>query len=100
MKPITVFIVQSFNFVSISAGVDFVHTEENVTFARGVDQAQITIPLINDVFPEATESFQVFLSASPGVYIQSPAVATVMINDRDPDLPGMFVIIIVCQQNL
>ncbi|XP_064388263.1 uncharacterized protein LOC135336419 isoform X3 [Halichondria panicea] len=71
------------------AGVDFVHTEENVTFARGVDQAQITIPLINDVFPEATESFQVFLSASPGVYIQSPAVATVMINDRDPDLPVM-----------
>ncbi len=72
----------------ISAGVDFVHTEENVTFPRGVDQVQITIPLINDVFPEATESFQVFLSASPGVYIQAPAVATVVINDRDPDLPG------------
>ena len=67
------------------------HTEENVTFARGVDQTQITIPLINDVFPEATESFQVFLSASSGVYIQAPAVATVVINDRDPDLPGIFI---------
>ncbi len=79
MKPITVFIVQS--FVSISAGVDFVHTEKNVTFARGVDQAQITIPLINSVFPEPTKSFRVFLSASSGVYIQAPAVATVVIND-------------------
>ena len=64
------------------------HTEENVTFARGVDQAQITIPLINDVFPEPTKSFQVFLSASPGVYIQYPAVAIVEIHDLGPYFPG------------
>ncbi len=55
----------------------------------------MSIRLLDDVFPEPTESFQVFLSASPGVYIQSPAVATVMINDRDPDIPG----IVVCAIN-
>ena len=47
------------------------------------------IRLLDDVFPEPTESFQVFLSTSPGVYIQSPAVATVVIIDTDPNIPGI-----------
>lgn len=62
-------------------------------FAPGVSQVTVPVPLIDDVFPEDTEIFQVFLSASPGVYVQAPAVATVTINDRDPDLPGKFTLI-------
>ena len=57
-------------------------------FALGVTEVQVSIPLIDDVFPEDPESFEVFLSASPGVYIQSPAAATILINDRDPELRG------------
>ena len=48
----------------------------------------ITIPLVNDIFPEETEEFQVFLSASPGIFIDSPAYARVIILDDDPDLQG------------
>ena len=59
-----------------------------VEFASGDTEVSVSIPLIDDVFPEDPESFEVFLSASPGVYIQSPAAATILINDRDPDLPG------------
>ena len=48
----------------------------------------ITIPLINDVFPEETEEFEVFLSSSPGVFIDFPAFARVVILNDDPDLRG------------
>ena len=70
------------------AGRDYVHLDTTVEFASGVTEAQVTIPLIDDVFPEDPESFEVFLSASPGVYIQSPAAATILINDSDPELRG------------
>ena len=59
-----------------------------VEFAPGATEVPVSIPLVNDVIPEDPESFEVFLSASPGVYIQSPAAATILINDRDPHLPG------------
>ena len=59
-----------------------------VEIGSGETEVTVTIPLIDDVFPEDPESFEVFLSASPGVYIQSPAAATILINDRDPDLPS------------
>ena len=48
----------------------------------------ITIPLVNDIFPEEMEEFEVFLSASPGVFIDSPAYARVLILDDDPELQG------------
>ena len=59
-----------------------------VEFAPEETEVQVSIPLIDDVFPEEPELFEVFLSASPGVYIQSPAAATILINDRDPELPS------------
>ena len=67
------------------------HVNRTVEFASGVTEVQVSIPLIDDVFPEDPESLEVFLSASPGVYIQSPAAATILINDRDPDLPSKLV---------
>ncbi len=75
--------------IHYTAGEDFVHIDESVEIASGVESAQVFIPLIDDVFPEPTESFRVFLSVSPGVYVQAPAVATVVINDRDPNIPGI-----------
>ena len=50
----------------------------------------ITIPLVNDIFPEETEEFEVFLSSSPGVFIDSPAYARVVILNDDPDLEGRY----------
>ncbi len=82
--------LQLYCMVFFPVGEDFMHVDERVKFAQGASQVQISIPLINDIFPESTESFQVFLSASSGVYIQAPAVATVVIDDRDPDLPGKY----------
>ena len=48
----------------------------------------ITVSLVNDVFPEETEEFEMFLSSSPGVFIDSPAYARVVILDDDQDLEG------------
>ena len=71
-----------------SAGEDFMHVNTIVEIGSGETEVTVSIPLIDDVFPEDPESFEVFLSASPGVYIQSPAAANILINDRDPDLPS------------
>ena len=64
------------------------HVNTIVEIGSGETEVTVSIPLIDDVFPEDPESFEVFLSASPGVYIKSPAAATILINDRDPDLPS------------
>ena len=71
-----------------SAGEDFIHIETMAQFQSGQTEVGVAVPLLDDVFPESPESFQVFLSSSPGVYIQPPAVANVTILDRDLDLPG------------
>ena len=57
-------------------------------FLPNISNLIITIPLVNDVFPEKTEEFEMFLSASPGVFIDSPAFARVVILNDDPDLEG------------
>ena len=50
----------------------------------------LSVPLVDDVFPEGLEEFEVILSASPGVFIDSPASAIVRILNDDPDLPGIY----------
>ena len=48
----------------------------------------VAIEFVDDVFPEGAEQFEIFLSASPGGFIASPAYAIVTILNDDPPLPG------------
>ncbi len=50
----------------------------------------VPITIVDDVFPEEAEQFEVILTASPGVFIDSPASTTVTILNDDPDLPGKY----------
>ena len=69
-------------------GDDF--EEVNGTFEIVADQTDVvvTVPLVDDVFPEEVEQFEVVLLASPGVFISSPASAIITILNDDPNLPG------------
>ena len=71
--------VVSEDFEGVSQKFEFLPNESNLI---------ITIPLVNDIFPEETEEFEIFLSSSPGVFIDSPAYARVVILNDDPDLEG------------
>ena len=69
------------------AGEDFVpETRELV-----ISEASTIVPIdfIDDVFPEAAEQFEIFLSAAPGGLVVAPAYATVTILNDDPPLPGI-----------
>ncbi len=75
-------------FLSL-VGDDFQGLDEVVvTFNPNQVQLIVDIGIVDDVFPEDTEEFEVFLSASPGVYIELPAYARIIILNDDPDLPG------------
>ena len=74
-----VFYVVSEDFEGMSQLFEFLPNENNLI---------ITVSLVNDVFPEETEEFEMFLSSSPGVFIDSPAYARVVILDDDQDLEG------------
>ena len=43
----------------------------------------------DDRFPEANKTFEVYLSASPGVFISPVAYATVTILNDDIPVPGL-----------
>ena len=74
--------------MNTSVGEDFHDINGSVEFEPDETEKDVVIQLIDDVFPEETESFEIFLASSPGVFIQSPAAATVVISDRDPELPS------------
>lgn len=62
-----------------------------VEFSANQVDVIVSVPLVDDVFPEELEEFEVILSASPGVFIDSPASAIVRILNDDPDvLPGIY----------
>ena len=69
----------------------------DVTFLSGVTEVMVSIPLLDNVFPEEEfENFEVVLSASPGVLIGSPSFVNFTIVDDDPPLPGVCVCVCVC----
>ena len=76
----------------VPAGEDFQAVKMDVTFLSGVTEVMVSVPLIDDPFPEQDfETFEVVLSASPGVLIGSPSFVTFTIMDDDPPLPGVCV---------
>ena len=64
-----------------------------VEFSANQVDVVVSVPLVDDVFPEGLEEFEVILLASPGVFIDSPASAIVRILNDDPDLPGIYLIL-------
>ena len=80
-----------------TAGEDFQAVKMDVTFLSGVTEVMVSIPLLDNVFPEEEfENFEVVLSASPGVLIGSPSFVNFTIVDDDPPLPGVCVCVCVC----
>ena len=77
-------------FLPTTAGQDFQAVKMDVTFLSGVTEVMVSVPLLDDVFPEQEfENFEIALSASPGVLIGSPSFVNFTIVDDDPPLPGM-----------
>ena len=71
-----------------AAGEDFIpETRELVLMET---ELVVFVRLVDDVFPEKDEKFEVFLSAAPGALIVPPAFATVTILNDDPPLPGTY----------
>ena len=63
--------------------------ERNVTFSSSEVSKSVLIQLAeDDVFPEANKTFQVYIRASPGVYISPNAYVTAMILNDDAELRG------------
>jgi hypothetical protein len=70
-----------------TAGTDFEGAGGTLTFAPGQTSQTITIPIIGDTSPEATETFSVALSAPSNATI-ARGQATGTIVDDDPPSPG------------
>ena len=66
----------------------------SIEFASEQREIVVEVPLINDVFPEELEKFEVHLSACPGVFVDSPSCATIEILNDDPDLPGTYYLVL------
>ena len=62
---------------------DYATTAGTARFSAGQSVATIIIPIINDAFVEADETFTVTLSSPVGVALANPPTATVMIIDND-----------------
>ena len=88
-----------------SAGVDYVAVNVTVAFLPGQITQEVRVSLAeDDIFPEPNKTFEVYLAASPGVYLSPITYTVVTILNDDPDLPGMcmteasvlFVYVCVC----
>ena len=77
----------SFNTLS-TVGEDYEALDTEIQFSPDQTDILVSINIVDDVFPEDTEQLMVILTASPDVYIDSPASAIVTIFNDDPELPG------------
>lgn len=62
---------------------DYETAAGQITFAPGETSKVITIPLIDDSYPEGSESFQIALSNIAGASFGTPTTAGLTINDND-----------------
>ncbi len=60
---------------------DYVTTLGKLTFSAGETSKTIPIPIVDDVYTEGSETFQITLSNVTGAALVSPSVATLTIND-------------------
>ena len=66
-----------------TSGVDYLLTDDVVTFAPGETVKSITIPIIGDTLDEADETFTVTLSAPENATLDASSSVTVTIVDDD-----------------
>ena len=59
-----------------------------VFFDAGQLARNISLPFIDDIFPEEDETFEILLTTSPGVFLSPYTRTVVTITNDDPDLPG------------
>lgn len=74
------------NIDRASSRCDYETAAGQISFAPGEASKAITIPIIDDSYPEGPESFQIALSNIVGASFGSPTQATVTINDNDATL--------------
>jgi hypothetical protein len=65
------------------ARCDYATSLDTLTFAAGETTKTFQIPIINDVFHEADETFSIVLSNPVGATLGIPSTAVVTINDND-----------------
>ena len=72
-----------------AAGVDFVEVEMDVLFPAQVASVNVEVPLgLGDTFPGEDRVFEVYLGATPGVFVSPTAYTTVTIIHPYPTRPG------------
>jgi len=81
-----------------SSRCDYSTTLGTLNFAVGETSKTISIPIIDDVYAEGSETFTLTLSNPTGATLGSPGTATITINDNDTvnginpiDAPAFFV---------
>ena len=71
------------------AGEDYIAFNTSIVFGPEERLKTIQVQLApDDVFPEGNKSFDIFLTASPGVYLSPTTVINVTILNDDLALPG------------
>ena len=71
------------NSSNASSRCDFESTAGDIVFAPGEASKVITIPVIDDSYPDGQESFQIQLSNIVGASFGTPTLANVTITDND-----------------
>jgi hypothetical protein len=66
-----------------SSRCDYLRSVGRISFAAGEATKTISIPIVDDVYAEGAESFQITLIAASGVAIGAPATATLTITDNE-----------------
>ena len=73
-----------------SEGIDYHAVDEEVVFGFDEDSRSVLIPFTDDDgILEANKTFEVYLSASPGVFISPIAYVIATILNDDVLLPGL-----------
>ncbi len=62
---------------------DYTVTNGTLNFSAGETSKIISVPLVNDAYPEASENFTLTLSSPSGAVLNGPTVATLTISDND-----------------
>jgi hypothetical protein len=79
----TVTVDYATNNVTATAGTDYVTTSGTLTFAPGVLQQTVPVPVVGDTINEANETFQVILSNAVNATITTGTGTGTIVND-DP----------------
>jgi hypothetical protein len=67
-----------------TAGVDFIPVTGRLVFAPGQTSQTVSVPILDDVADELTETVLVSLSRATNAVLGSPSTATIEILDNDP----------------